>query len=150
MKRDQKKQHQAVAVITAVCLHAKVENNFKTNIGIGIFRFPKSPSKRKQWLKSLSRYNRREGADKFNVDNVLICDYYFKSGDINVSIGRGKKTLKHCSIPAFTDMKKHVSEGRRKPPAVWSSLIGNECHEEIEETSRLIKEQAPIPCEHCC
>ena len=43
-----------------------------------------------QWLQAISRYHRKEGADKFNVNNALVCEFHFNPGDINMPIGKGK------------------------------------------------------------
>ena len=45
------------------------------------FRFPKISKRRKEWLQSISRFWRRGGKDKFNVNNALMCEFYFDSGD---------------------------------------------------------------------
>ena len=72
----------------------KVDNKAKIKTGTGFFHFPKPPQKRKEWLQSISRFRRSGEKDKFNVNNALICEFHFDSGDINASMGQGKKTLK--------------------------------------------------------
>ena len=60
-------------------------------------------------------------------NNALRREFHFDSGDINVSMGQGKKTLKRNLVPAFEDMKKPNVESKRKPPAARKSSF-----EEIE------------------
>ena len=93
----------------------KVCSNIKTKSGIGFFRFPKSPGRRKQWIHSISRWRRKGGDDKFNVDNALLCEFHFDSKDINVSIGMGKKTLKRKTVPTFPDMQSSPISKRKSP-----------------------------------
>ena len=65
--------------------HYKVENGVHSNTGIVLsfflfvwffFCFPKSASSWKQWWQGISRYSRKGGADKFNVNNALVCEFY--------------------------------------------------------------------------
>ena len=100
----------------------------KFKIDIGFFHYPKTPKRRKEWLQSMSRFRQRGGKDKFNVNNALICEFHLDSGDINVSMGQGKKTLKRNVVTTFKDLKKPVVESKRKPLAVRKSLF--------EETNR--------------
>ena len=51
------------------------------------YYFPKTPKRRKGWLQSISRFPRRGRNEKFNVNNALICEFRFNSGDMNVSMG---------------------------------------------------------------
>ena len=44
---------------------------------------------------------------------------------------------------------KHVTKGH-KIPDIRRSISGNKFHEEIEETSTQMQEEAPILCEQCC
>ena len=57
-------------------------------------------------------------------------DFIFDSGDINVYMGQGKKTLKRNVVPTFKDLKKTVLESKRKPLAARKPLF-----EEIGEPS---------------
>ena len=92
-----------------------VDNKTKIKPDIGYFHFPKTPKRRKEWLQSISRLRQRREKDKFNVNNALICEFYFDSGDVNASMGQGKKTLKRNVVPTFEDMKKPVAESKRNP-----------------------------------
>ena len=58
-------------------------------------------------------------------------NFYFDAGDINVSMGQGKKTLKRNVVPTFEDMKKPGVESKKKHPATRISLF-----EEIGEPSQ--------------
>ena len=58
-------------------------------------------------------------------------NFIFDSGDINVSMGQGKKTLKRNVVPTFKDLEKPVLESKRKPVAARKPLF-----EEIGETSQ--------------
>ena len=91
-----------------------MDNKTKIKTGIGFFHFPKTPKKRKEWLQGISRFWRRGGKDKFNVNNALICEFHFDSGDINVSTVQDKKTLKRNVVPTFEDLKKPVVGSKRK------------------------------------
>ena len=50
-----------------------------------------NPSNWKKWLQGISRYGIKGGADKFHVDNSLVCDFHFNLSDINISLGKSKK-----------------------------------------------------------
>ena len=97
-----------------------VDNKTKIKTDIGYFHFPKTPKRGKEWLQSISRLRQRREKDKFNVNNALICEIYFDSGDVNASMGQGKKTLKRNVVPTFENMKKPVAESKRNPPAARS------------------------------
>ena len=105
------------------CKSTQVDNKAKIKTGIGLFHFPKTPKRRKEWLQSISRFRRRGEKDKFNVNNALIFEFHFDSGDINVSMRQGKKKLKRNVVLTFEDLKKPVSESIRKPPAARKSLF---------------------------
>ena len=79
-----------------------MDNKAKIKIGIGFFHFPKNPKRRKEWVQSISRFRRRGEKDKFNVNNALICEFHFDSGEINVSMGQGKK---HANVMRFPHSK---------------------------------------------
>ena len=68
---------------------------------------------------------------KFSVNNALICEFHFESGEINVSMTQGKKTLKCNVVPTSEDLKKPFVESKNKPPAARKSLF-----EEIAEFRR--------------
>ena len=65
----------------------------------------------------MSRFRRRGGKDKFNVNNALICEFHFDSDNINVCMGQGIKTLRRSVVPTFENMSKPVAESDRKPHA---------------------------------
>ena len=50
-----------------------------------------NPSSWKKWLQGISRYGIKGAADKFYVDNSLVCDFHFNLSDINISLGKSKK-----------------------------------------------------------
>ena len=50
------------------------------------------------------RYRRKGEADKFNVNNALVCEFHFNQSNANNFIGRGK-ILKRSSVPSFHDVK---------------------------------------------
>ena len=52
-----------------------------------------------------------------------MCEFHFRSGDINVSVGQGKKTLKRNVVVTFEDLKKPVFESKWKPPGARKSLF---------------------------
>ena len=49
------------------------------------------------------------------VNNAVICEFDIDSGDINASMGHGKKTLKCNVVPTFEDLKKPVVEKKGNP-----------------------------------
>ena len=51
---------------------------------------------------------RKGGADDFNVDNALVCDFHFNPSNINISLGKSKKSLKHSIVPSFHEIKGRV------------------------------------------
>ena len=50
-----------------------------------------NPSNWKKWLQGISRYRIKGGADKFYVDNSLVCDFHFNLSDIDISLGKSRK-----------------------------------------------------------
>ena len=71
----------------------KTENNIESNTGIVLLLlllFSFSISRGKQRLQSISRYRRKERADKFNVNNALVCEFHLNPSDVNMLIGKGK------------------------------------------------------------
>ena len=76
--------------------------------------FPKNSKRKKQCKQSISRFWRRGEKDKFNVNNALICEFHFDSGDINVTMDRVRK----CSnVMWFTwkTRKKFLLKAKRNP-----------------------------------
>ena len=47
----------------------KADNKTKIKTSIVFFHFPKTPKRRKEWLQSISRFRRKGGKDKFNVNS---------------------------------------------------------------------------------
>ena len=94
----------------------KIENSVKTNTDIGFFHFPKTLSRRRCWVQSVSRFRRKGGKDNFNVKNALLCEFHFKPEHVNVSIGQGRKTLKRNSevFPIFDDLNRYVNSQNPK------------------------------------
>ena len=41
-----------------------------------------------------TRYGRKGGANKFVFGNALVCEFHFNRNDINISLGKSKKSLK--------------------------------------------------------
>ena len=78
-------------VVNCKSTQYKVDNKAMIKTDIFLFHFPKTLKRRKEWLQSISRFRRRGGKDKFIVNNSLICEFHFDSGDISVSMGQGKK-----------------------------------------------------------
>ena len=117
------KKLNAVAVVTiAVCRTSKARNTKwitrpRLKQALVFFIFQKGNG----WLQSISRFRRRGEKDKYNVNNALICVFHFDSGDMNVFLGQGKKTLKRNVVPTFEDLEKPVVEGKRKLPAARKS-----------------------------
>lgn len=70
----------------------KTENNIESNTGIVLLLllFSFSISRGKQRLQSISRYRRKERADKLNVNNALVCEFHLNLSDVNMLIGKGK------------------------------------------------------------
>ena len=55
------------------------------------FIFHNSWKEERNGFKAYPDFGRGGGKDKFNVNNTHICEFRFDSGDINISIGQGKK-----------------------------------------------------------
>lgn len=70
----------------------KTENNIESNTGIVLLLllFSFSISRGKQRLQSISRYRRKERADKLNVNNALVCEFHLNPSYVNMLIGKGK------------------------------------------------------------
>ena len=85
--------------------------------GIGFFKFPKDEQLRKKWLKVIGQFRRKGGADSFRViDSTAVCEFHFKSDEIRVSLGIGRKTLVPGSIPNLFSFKPVSTLFNRKPP----------------------------------
>lgn len=70
----------------------KTENNIESNAGIVLLLllFSFSISRGKQRLQPISRYRRKERADKLNVNNALVCEFHLNPSYVNMLIGKGK------------------------------------------------------------
>ena len=70
----------------------KTENNIESITGIVLLLllFSFSISRGKQRLQSISRYRRKERADKLNVNNALVCEFHLNPSYVNMLIGKGK------------------------------------------------------------
>ena len=55
------------------------------------FIFQKPWKEERNGFKVYRDFGKEGGKDKFNVNNALTCEFRFDSGDINISIGQGKK-----------------------------------------------------------
>ena len=93
--------------------------------------YQKSQKEEKNSFKAYPDFREEEGKINLNVNNALICQFHFDSGDINVPMGQGKKTLKRNVVSTFEDLKKPVVQSKRKPPAARKVLF-----EEIVEPSQ--------------
>jgi len=93
-----------------------MEGGKRLNTGIGFFHFPKSVPERKLWTSTVSRYRRKGGSDKFNLNTALVCEFHFTVEEIKVYIGRGRKSLKRNSVPSIFPHKEKIPEKKRKPP----------------------------------
>lgn len=102
-----------------LCTSSFYDKN-KRRSGIGLFKFPVETSMRRKWLSVISIYRRKGGADQFKVTNATrICEFHFKSEEIRVSKGIGRKTLVPGSVPSvFTFRQSDESEKsvRKLPP----------------------------------
>ena len=75
--------------------------------GIGFFKFPKDTKLRKSWVRVLSQHRRKGGNDMFSInDKTVICEFHFEITEIRVSLGMGRKTLVHGSIPSLFKFRK--------------------------------------------
>ena len=88
---------------TYCCLpncHSAFYDNNNNKTGITLFKFPADDHKKKTWKRIVNLYRRKGAKDDFTITNYTrICEFHFKSDDINVSLGIGRKTLKKGAIP---------------------------------------------------
>ena len=131
-----------------------IQSGNKANIkrGIDFFLFVKTPKRKKEWLQNIFRFWRRGGKDKFNVNNAPICEFHFDSGDINISMGQGKKTLKRNVVVTFENLKKPVVERKRKPPAARKSLfeeIWEPSQDQMNNKTQEVSETFCVNCHNC-
>ena len=78
-------------------------------------------------MQGISRYGRKGGANKFIVDNALVCEFYFISSDINISCGKGKKSLKRIT----SEIKGRSSARKRLTLAIRGTLETSKKRDEI-------------------
>ena len=74
---------------------------YPVKYGNNFFSRSKSPSSCKQWLQGISRYGRKGGANIFNADNALVCEFHFNPSNINISFGKNKKSSKRSAVPSL-------------------------------------------------
>jgi len=121
----------------------KIENKEKSKTGIGFFRFPKSPSKKKNWVAVVSKYRRKGGADVFNKKTALVCEFHFKHDEIKVSLGKGIKKLKRPgTVPSVFEVRKTEPSKKRKPPAQRNICFENTDSFQIPSSSTQVEENA--------
>ena len=59
---------------------------------------------------------RSGGADSFKVtSSTVICEFHFKTSEIKVSSGYGKKTLISGAVPTVFKFKTIISKPRKEP-----------------------------------
>ena len=63
-------------------------------------------------------YCRKGRPDKFNASNTLICEFHFKPSDINISIRKGKKSLKRFTVHDMKGRSSTLEDIWRGSPGV--------------------------------
>lgn len=53
------------------------------------------------------RYRRNRGADKFNINNLHVCEFHFNASDIIKSGFKGKKPLKRSTVTSIHGMQEN-------------------------------------------
>ena len=96
------------------CDSTQLHHNIKT--GIGFFKLPSNKTRKKQWKKVISQYRRKSANGHFNIETARICEHHFKPDEINVSIGRGFKSVKKNAVPSVFAFKTAPTPPTRKPP----------------------------------
>ena len=65
---------------------------------------------------------RKEGANKFIVDDALVYEFHFIPNGINISRGQNKKPLKRTTAPSFHEIKGGSSARERLNLAIKETL----------------------------
>lgn len=86
------------------CKSAAEDSNRKKT-GISLFKIPAKEPDRSNWIRVIRNYRRKGGKDNFDPSNknVHICEFHFKSEDIKVSLGIGRKTIKTGVIQSILE-----------------------------------------------
>ena len=76
---------------------------------ISLFKFPKDNTEKRRWI-NISVCRRKGAFVNFSPYNEskknFVCEHHFGAGDIHVSLGIGRKTLKPDVIPSILNFRK--------------------------------------------
>ena len=91
-------------------------NQEKQKSGNGFFRFPKDKEMKVKWINIIKQFRRSGGADTFKVtSSTVVCEFHFKTSEIKVSFGYGKKFFVPCAVPTIFKFKPKISKARKAP-----------------------------------
>ena len=120
------------------CTSAVYKTNRQKN-GITLF-LPTTDAQRKQWLKVLTNFRRKGGADSLDVKKRLyVCEFHFKTDEIRITLGIGRKKLKPGVVPSIFEFKKTLEGKKRKSPK--ERVLPNASVEDSSELSELSEEE---------
>ena len=85
-------------------------NREKKKSGIGFFRFPKDKEMKVKWINMIKQFRRSGDADTFKVEMLVVCEFHFKTSEIKVSSGYGKKFLYLVLFQLFSSSSQRLAK----------------------------------------
>ena len=111
-----------------------------------------------KWINMIKQFRRSGGADTLKVtSSTVVCEFHFKTSEIKVSSGYGKKSLVPGAVPTIFKFKPKISKARkaqldRSNMPSSSSPVSNESSDNLtsEEMEVELPETDNVPrCSKC-
>ena len=91
-------------------------NSKREKTGITLFKFPVKDPERNRWLKVIKNLRRKGGADNFDAKKrIFICEFHFKTEDIRITMGVGRKKVIPGRIPSIFESRIPPKKSRKSP-----------------------------------